>query len=34
MKKIEDLIEIRGLFCSKNTTSPYTGLVDGEAKGA
>ena len=34
MKKIEDLIEIKGLFCLKDTTSPYTGLVDGEAKGA
>ena len=33
MKKIKDLIEIRGLFCSKDTSSPYTGLVDGEAKG-
>ena len=34
MKKIDDLIEIKGIYCLKDTKSPYSGQVDGEAKGS
>ena len=34
MIKINDLIEINGVYCSKESKSPYSGKVDGEAKGS
>ena len=33
MKKIEDLVEIKGLFCLKISKTPYSGKVEGEAVG-